>query len=55
MEAADRRAERIVKRFINAFVIGFGLTILTLSTMDIILRSLDYMENTQRYKPFRYT
>lgn len=54
MEEADSRTERTVKRFTYVFVIGFGLTILTLSAMDIMLRSLGYMEKAQRYKPFKY-
>lgn len=55
MENADKRAERIVKRFIYAFVIGLDLIILVLSVIHVIMSLLGYLDNFQSYKPFKFT
>lgn len=55
MEMADKRAERILKRFINGFVIGLDLVILALSVIHVIMSSFGYIDNFQRYKPFKFT
>lgn len=55
LETADKRAERIVKRFIYAFVIGLNLVILILSVLHVLMASLGYVATFQNYKPFKFT
>lgn len=55
MEEADKYAKRIMKRYINCFVISLDLAIITGSAIDIIMRSRGYIDDIQRYKPFKFT